>query len=180
MVPPMVKPSDRVVYRGKHVQMVARGGWEFAHRPEVTGIVGIVAVTDARELVLIEQHRPPLDAVVIEIPAGLAGDVAGGETLAVAARRELLEETGYSARRMRPLARGASSAGITDELITLFLATGLRKTGPGEGDGGERIATHLVPLDDVEAWIKRRQKRGKQVDLKVYAALHFARQMMSS
>lgn len=173
----MAKKKKAVVYAGKHVQMVSAGGWEYAHRPNATGIVGIVAVTDARELVLIEQYRPPLDAVVIEIPAGLAGDVAGSESesLAIAAKRELLEETGFSAKRMKELTVGCSSAGITDELITMFLATGLTRTGTGEGDGGEQITTHLVPLDKIEAWIKRQRRKGKQIDLKVYAALHFAR-----
>lgn len=169
------KPN--VVYSGKHVQMRSAKGWEYAHRPNATGIVGIIAVTDARELILIEQYRPPVDKVVIEIPAGLAGDVKGSESeaLAVAAKRELLEETGYSAKRMKQVAEGSSSAGITDEVITLFLASGLKKVGDAEGDGDEDISTFLVPLDDADAWIKKQIRKGKQVDLKVYAALHFAR-----
>ena len=173
----MAKSKDSIVYAGKHVQMISRGGWEFAHRPGLTGIVGVIAVTDDRELILIEQYRPPLKAIVVELPAGLAGDVKGSETetLASAARRELMEETGYAARTMKQVATGVSSAGITDEVLTLFLATGLKKTGLAEGDGSEQITTHLVPLDDVEAWIKKQQRKGKQVDLKIYAALHFAR-----
>ena len=173
----MAKQKKKIVYAGKHVQMVSFKGWEYAHRPVATGIVGIIAVTDARELILIEQYRPPVDKIVIEIPAGLAGDVAGseGEQLLVAAKRELLEETGYAARRMKQVCVGSSSAGITDEVITMFLATGLKKTGDAEGDGDEQITTYLVPLDKAEAWIRREQEKGKQVDLKVFAALHFAR-----
>ena len=171
--------TTTTVYDGKFIRMVSRGGWEYATRPKTTGIVGIIAVTDAGELLLIEQHRPPVNATVIEIPAGLAGDIAGseGEPLAEAAKRELREETGYTARRMKQVAAGASSAGITDEIITLFLATGLRKVEEAKGDGGEQITTRLVPLHKVEGWLKRQQRAGKQVDLKVYAALHFARQI---
>jgi ADP-ribose pyrophosphatase len=170
------KPTT--VYDGKFIRMVSRGGWEYATRPKISGIVGIIAVTDAGELILIEQHRPPLNATVIEIPAGLAGDVAGSERepLVEAAKRELLEETGYRAKRMKQVAAGASSAGITDEIITLFLAVGLKKIEEAKGDGDEQITTRLVPLDKVEGWLKRQQRAGKQVDLKVYAALHFAQQ----
>ena len=91
--------NPKVLYRGRHIELAARGKWEFARRPGVSGIVGIIAVTDDRKLVLVEQDRPPVGKRVIEIPAGLAGDVeaARAEELADAARRELLEETGYDA-----------------------------------------------------------------------------------
>ena len=61
-----------------------------------------------------EQYRPPVDKYVIELPAGLAGDQKEnrGEALESAARRELLEETGYQAAKMEQLVWGASSAGI--------------------------------------------------------------------
>src|SRR5436190_21784999 len=91
--------ADEVLYEGKFRRYVRRGGWEYVARRNVTGIVGIIAVTDDGKLVLVEQFRPPVGKNVIEIPAGLAGDVAGSEheALAEAARRELLEETGYEA-----------------------------------------------------------------------------------
>ncbi|HEV7299914.1 MAG TPA: NUDIX hydrolase [Tepidisphaeraceae bacterium] len=172
------KTTPTTVYNGKFIQMKSRNGWEYASRTKATGIVGIVAVTDAGELLLIEQFRPPVNQTVIEIPAGLAGDTAGSETeaLLVAARRELLEETGYTARRWKQLAVGVPSAGICDEVITLFLATGLKKTADAAGDESEDITTHLVPVAKVEAFIKRQQRKGKTVDLKVYAALNWAAQ----
>jgi ADP-ribose pyrophosphatase len=177
----MAKPKTNIakpktVYAGTHLEMVSRGGWEYVRRPKISGIVGIVAVTDAKELILIRQFRPPLNADVIEIPAGLAGDVVGSESesLASAAKRELLEETGYDAKKMKLLSYGASSAGLCDEIIHLFLATGLKKVADADGDATERISTILVPLSKVEAWIRRQQKAGAAVDLKVFAALHFA------
>jgi ADP-ribose pyrophosphatase len=166
----------KILCDGRHIQLVSVGRWEFVERKGVTGIVGIVAVTDDGKLLLVEQYRPPVGKVVIEIPAGLAGDIAGqeGEELATAARRELLEETGYEATGMTYLADGAASAGLSNEIITLFRATGLKKTGLGEGDGSEEITVHEVPVKEVMSWLAERRREGKLVDLKVYGAMYFA------
>src|SRR5262245_16597959 len=120
----MPEPSSdlQILSEGKYIRLVRRGTWDFVQRRGISGVVAIVAVTDAGELVLVEQFRPPVNKRVIEVPAGLAGDIAGQEheALTEAARRELLEETGYEARSMRYLAEGVASAGLTDETITLF------------------------------------------------------------
>ena len=166
----------QIVCDGKHVQLVRQGGWEFARRKGISGIVGIVAVTDDGKLVLVEQHRPPVGRRVIELPAGLAGDAKGHEKedLADAARRELLEETGYEARTMQRVAAGAASAGMTDEVITLFRATGLKKVGEGTGDETEDITVHEVPLAGATDWLAAREREGKLIDMKVYCGLYFA------
>ena len=160
---------------GKRVRLVRRGEWEYVTRKSVSGIVGIVAVTDDGKLLLVEQFRPPVGKSVIELPAGLAGDEAGHEQedLAAAARRELLEETGYEAAAMEWVAEGVPSAGITDEIITMFRATGLKKTGKGEGDGSEQITLHEVAVDEVPQWLERKCREGLLVDLKVYSGLCF-------
>ena len=169
-------PKPETMCEGKFVRLVRQGKWEYAGRKGVSGIVGIVAVTDDRRLVLVEQHRPPVGKRVIELPAGLAGDSAGHERedLADAARRELLEETGYEAAELTRVAEGAASAGMTDEVITLFLARGLRKAGEGKGDGSEDITLHEVPLAEAARWLDARTREGKLIDLKVYAGLYFA------
>jgi ADP-ribose pyrophosphatase len=174
----MASASPRqIVTGGKYVNLATRNGWEFVERKNICGIVGIVAVTDDGKLLLIEQYRPPMDKIVFELPAGLAGDIAGSESedLAIAARRELLEETGYEAREMIRLIDGASSAGITDEVVTLFRASGIRKTGPGGGDGNERLTLHEVPLAGVLDWLAARCREGAAVDMKVYSGLYFAK-----
>ncbi len=155
-------PPPEIVAEGKFVRLVKRGKWEYATRTKVSGIVGIVAVTDEGNLILVEQDRPPVGRRVIELPAGLAGDEAGheAEDLAAAARRELLEETGYEAAGMTFLVEGPPSAGLSDEVITLFLATGLRRAGRAGGVGGEDITLHEIPLGDVPAWLAARGGRG--------------------
>lgn len=178
-------PVDREVHvkifetlaEGQFLRMVRRGSWEMVQRVGISGIVGMIAVTDDGQLVLVEQYRPPVDATVIEIPAGLAGDTEAGrdEPLAEAARRELLEETGYQAEFVEPVAVGAPSAGLSDEMTTLFLCTGLVRVGAGGGDDSEQIAVTEVPLAEVETHCRRRIEQGAVVDLKVYAALPFAR-----
>lgn len=172
----MPEDSVNVLCDAKYMRLVKRGKWEYVTRKGVSGIVGIVAITVDGKLLLVEQPRPAVGRNVIEIPAGLAGDIAGQETeeLAVAARRELLEETGYEAETMEYLAEGAASAGLTDEIITLFRADGLKKVGAGDGDGSEQITLHEIPMGHVEAWLDAQRRAGKRIDLKVYGALYFA------
>jgi ADP-ribose pyrophosphatase len=171
----MSDPAE-VVWRGTYLEMHRQGRWEFATRRGSTGIVAIVAITDDRCVVLVEQHRPPVRANVIELPAGLVGDHEGaeGEPMVEAAKRELLEETGYRASRWRELVTGLSSAGLTDEALTIYLADGLTKVGPGGGAGSERITVHEPPLDGVWPWLQEKMSAGLQIDLKLLAGLYAA------
>ena len=163
------------LYAGKYLSMVRRHTWEFVQRHNIAGIVGILAITDAGNMLFVEQHRIPLGKDVIEIPAGIAGDTDAfrHEDLATAAHRELEEETGYRAEKMTLLCSGATSSGLTDEIVTLYRATGLTKVGPGGGDHSENIRVHEIPLAQVPAWLASQQSAGKAIDLKVYSALFF-------
>lgn len=164
-------------HAGRHLRLVVRNGWEFVERPGVHGIVLVVAVTPARGLLLVEQRREPVEANVLELPAGLAGDDPGreGEPLDETARRELLEETGWAAESMERLTAGPPSAGVTSEIVTLFRARGLSREGPGGGVEGEAITVHEVPLEGAEAALLAREASGTLVDPKVWAGLWFAR-----
>jgi ADP-ribose pyrophosphatase len=168
------KPT--ILANGKYLRLMRRGTWEYADRFGITGIVGIVAVTDEGKLLLVEQYRPAIDKYVIELPAGLVGDEPGQEreSLLVAARRELQEETGYHADSLSLLAAGPTSAGISSEIITLVRATKLRKVTAGGGVEGEAIVVHEIPLTLVAVRLKEWIAEGKLVDLKVYAAQLFA------
>ncbi len=170
----MAEENERIaLYQGQHISMVARGHWEFVTRNTCRPAVGIVAITDARNVVLVEQYRPPVGRTIFELPAGLAGDLATAEDepLVEAAKRELLEETGYAATRWTELGSGYSSPGLTDESIVLFLAEGVTKHGPGGGDDNERITVHEVAVDDVVRWLRARRAAA---DLKLFAGLYAA------
>ena len=152
---------------------MARGKWEFATRNTQRPAVGIVAITDDEKVVLVEQFRPAVPATLIELPAGLAGDIAGAEQepLVEAAKRELLEETGYAAGRWTELVSGYSSPGLSDELIVLFLAEDLTKEAAGGGDESESIVLHEVSLHSVIGWLA---ERGAKADLKLLSGLYAA------
>jgi ADP-ribose pyrophosphatase len=139
--------------------------------------VAIVAITDDRRLLLVEQFRVPLSKYVIELPAGLVGDTPGEqhENLADAARRELIEETGFEAADMQWLAAGPSSAGLTSEVVDFFLAIRPKRVSAGGGDHHENIVVHEVPLDGAPQWLAERSQAGMLVDPKVYAGLFLVR-----
>ncbi len=171
------QPEKKSLHQGRFLAMFERGGWEYVDRVGATGVVVILAVTDEDELVLVEQHRVPLGASVIELPAGLAGDLPDSqdEDFREAARRELLEETGYEAESIEFLCEGPPSAGLTSEVQTLLRATGLRKTGPGGGDETEDITVHTIALNVLDDWLGEAAQRGCLIDPKIYAGLYFLR-----
>jgi len=167
--------DSAVLGQGRFVRLIRQGHWEYADRIQARAAVMIIPVTDDGRLVLIEQHRVPLAARVLELPAGLVGDIAGeeDEALITAAHRELLEETGYEAKRMELLMSGPPSAGMCSEIITFFMASGLTRVGPGGGDHLEDIVVHEVPLTEVSDWLLSRASDGMLVDPKIYAGLYF-------
>lgn len=167
------EPQREIVWTGHHVSMWKRGHWEYAVRNTARPAVGIVAVTSDDSVVLVEQYRPPVGERVIEIPAGLVGDLDDHEeeSLMEAAKRELFEETGYTAERWIHMGGGYSSPGLTDETIELFFADGLRKEGPGGGDDQEEIRIHEVPWNQLHDWLGR---NGAQLDLKLLAGIRLA------
>lgn len=161
-------------YRGRYLSLLEKDGWEFVTRSNASGVVVLIPVTDAGEILLVQQYRKPVAETVIELPAGLVGDHANsGESILDAARRELEEETGYAATRMEVLMACPSSAGMSDEVIHFVLATGLTRVGPGGGDSSESIEVLPVPLSQVDGWLAARQAAGRPMDPKIYAALYW-------
>jgi len=175
--------SRDTLHQGRFLNYCRTGrGWEYVTRGNAKGCVAVLAVTDDHRVVLTEQYRPPVGRRVIELPAGLAGDIPlqEDEPLLSAAKRELKEETGYEAKHWTVLGEGPSSAGLTDEFITLFHASGLLRMTDGGGVGSEEIRVHFVHRSDVPRWCRDRRAEGLQVDFKIFAALYLARTVMET
>jgi ADP-ribose pyrophosphatase len=102
----------------------------------------VVAVTADDQVVLVWQYRFGSDALSLEIPGGV---VDPGESPLEAARRELLEETGYAADAVEPLLVLAANPAIQDNRCHTFLARGARRTTPTKFDAQEELETVLVP-----------------------------------
>ena len=170
--------APTILHQAKYLNLVQRGHWEYVERTTQRPAVAMVAITDERELVLVEQFRIPVGCPVVELPAGIVGDIAGSEDepLIDAAKRELLEETGYVAERWTSLGEGFSSAGLTNESVVLYLAEGLERVGEGGGDGSEEITVHLVPIDDVTDWLAARKAR---FDFKIMAGILLAEELLT-
>lgn len=168
------------LYEGKFLRLFRQNDWEFVQRKNCTGIAIILAMTEEGKILLIEQFRVPVGKQVIEFPGGLVNDGECGntdetaETAETAAKRELLEETGYEARTLTPLATGPVNTGLSTDTMIFFRAQGLVKRSAGGGTGEfERIIVHEVPLAEVAGWLQRMESLGKAVDPKVYAGIYF-------
>ncbi|MBF0387637.1 MAG: NUDIX hydrolase [Candidatus Omnitrophica bacterium] len=177
---PFMKPSlpgqDRTITSGKFLRLVIRDGWEYVERVNCSGAVIIVARTDDDKIILVEQFRRPVGKFTIGFPAGLVGDDRGqrGENIIKAARREMIEETGYRPSRIQKLFVGPVSAGMCRDMVAIVHASGLKKVGAGGGlDDHENIQVHEVPRQGIDAWIKKQVRKGRLVGPNIFAGLYF-------
>lgn len=161
------------LYKGRFIEMVKLGNWEFVQRVNSIGVVIIIAVTNDDNILFVEQFRPPLGKKCIELPAGLAGD-KGAESDEVAVRRELAEESGYEAGEIAYLGHGVVTPGLTSENAAMYIARNLKKMENPPKDEGEEIVLHEVPLLKADAWLAAKRAEGLVIDWKVYTGLYFA------
>jgi len=114
------------------------------------GAVAVIAVDPAGRILFVRQPRSATGSgrILLEIPAGTleVGPDGTAEDPATAARRELEEETGYRASAWRPLTRFYTAPGFTDELMHLYLATGLEPARDGRLAPDEDESIQLVPM----------------------------------
>lgn len=165
----MNEPAE-TVWEGRYIAVKRRGNWEYVSRARGIQAAVILAIDDGHVL-LVEQYRVPLGRRCLELPAGLVGDEAHGETVEASAARELEEETGYRAAAIESLGVFHSSPGMVSEGFTLVRATGLARMGEGGGVDGEDIAVHRVALNGVAAFVADRRAAGVAIDVKLLLLL---------
>jgi ADP-ribose pyrophosphatase len=163
--------QPKTMCEGKYLRLVRRGHWEYAERTNAGSAVIVIAVTPENKLVFVEQFRIPMNANTIEMPAGLVGDVDAHDTLEDAARRELLEETGWLASEVKVLMVGPTSSGMSNEVVAFVRARGLTRVHAGGGDDTENITVHEVPVADAPRWLAAKMAEGYGMDAKLWAGL---------
>jgi 8-oxo-dGTP pyrophosphatase MutT (NUDIX family) len=124
----------------KRFSLILTGDW-----------VNVIALTPAREVVLIRQWRAGTDAVTLEIPGGM---IDPGEDPRTAVARELAEETGYTARTWHALGVIAPNPAILGNHLHCFLALDAALTEPLRPDGSEVLAQLTAPLADALAMVR--------------------------
>lgn len=173
-----ISVGDRVVHEWAMFRLVRRSvtspdgaGFErtFVSTP---GAVGVIAVDEGGNLVLVSQYRASVDSMVLEIPAGMR-DVEGEDPI-LTASRELREETGYEAARSQFLGRCVSSPGVTDSQVDLYLLTGL-SAASAEPHGPEEDHMQVIHIPFAEAidWVMA----GRITDAKTVCGVLMAARM---
>jgi ADP-ribose pyrophosphatase len=129
------------------------------------GSVVVLPVFPGGRILLIRQYRYAAKQFLWELVAGRKDE---GESFVQGAHRELAEETGYSARRMRPILDIFPSPGFLEENMIIFLAEGLQK-GKARPEDDERITSRVFTLAEAKRWIRS----GKIRDAKTIAGILF-------
>ena len=160
----------KTVFEGDKVLVIERDRWQYVERKKGKSAVAVIAETGDGKVILTEQFRRPVNARVVDWPAGLVGDEDPSEDPAETAKKELEEETGFVCETVERLASGPTSPGITSETVTLYRARGVRRKGEGGGVGGEDITVHVIPRAELVRWLR---EQGALVDVKVWAGLYF-------
>jgi len=148
-------------WRRRDTRYLYQSGWYDVRQDDVTlpsgeeivftyvehpGFVSVIALTEAREVVLIRSYRYTVDEWVWEVPAGGLGGKEGHSLEAVAAE-ELAEESGYVADGpLRHVAASFMSIGNSRTVAHVFLATGARLAGPPRPESTEVIEVHPTPV----------------------------------
>jgi 8-oxo-dGTP pyrophosphatase MutT (NUDIX family) len=112
--------------------------------------VNIIAMTKDEEVVLIEQFRHGTEEIILEIPGGMIDENEDAET---AARRELLEETGFSSDQFILLGKSSPNPAIQGNTLYHFLALNAEKTHETTFDEHESLVTKLVSLKEIKKLI---------------------------
>lgn len=152
----------RRLYNGKVFNLIVddvqypSGNKSIREIAEHPGGAVVAAVLTNNEVIMIRQHRYPVDRVLLELPAG---KLSPGEDPLHCAKRELEEETGYRAESWQELTAIYTTPGFCSERLHIFLAQNVRQSTMGRSleEGESSITVEFVPLQDAIAMIERQE-----------------------
>jgi 8-oxo-dGTP pyrophosphatase MutT (NUDIX family) len=116
--------------------------------------VNVVPLTEDMNIVMIKQYRAGIDEVCIEIPGGIIDE---DEDPILAAKRELIEETGYSCERIRLLKKVSGNPAIQNNFVFLYLAEGVKAYTEQNLDEDEKIEVFEKPMKEVKSMLEEGQ-----------------------
>ena len=163
------------VYQGRVVTLIRElleiGGMRMVRETILhPGSVVIVPILDQSRVVLVRQYRRAIDQDLLELPAGT---LSPGEPPAACARRELEEETGWRASRIRRIGAFYAAPGMSSEWMTMFLATDLTHT-KAHPEPDELLTPVILPLRTALAKVRS----GEICDAKSIIGLLFAERLL--
>ncbi len=137
---------------------------------EHPGAVSILAITEDDCVVLVRQYRKAIERALLELPAG---KIEINEEPVETAKRELKEETGFTAEKIEYLLEFYTSPGFTNEKVYIFLAKELTQ-GETDFDDGEFIETEKIHIDELVKMVYL----GEIVDSKTIIGIQFAKRIL--
>ncbi len=165
----------KTIYQGRIIRLI-REVLEVGHRRMVRetvqhpGAVVVVPLLPRRRLVFVRQYRRSVDRRLLELPAGT---LEPGEPRVMCARRELEEETGWRARRMKRIGQFYAAPGFISEQMTIFLASELTQVG-AKPESDEDLTPVVLSLAEAIARIRS----GAICDSKTIIGVLFARRFL--
>ncbi|MCU9595436.1 NUDIX hydrolase [Caldibacillus thermolactis] len=118
------------------------------------GAVAVIAITEEEKILLVEQYRKALERTLIEIPAG---KLEKGEDPRESAKRELMEETGYTCENLEHITSFYTSPGFANELVHIYQATGLKQERELQLDEDEFVSVMEVTYDEALNLVKEQK-----------------------
>ena len=150
--------SSELMYAGDYLKVhrdtvrLPNGATSSREYLEHPGAVMIIPVFDNGDVLIARQFRYPMRSVFVEFPAGKKD---AGEAPIDTAKRELLEETGYTAERYSHITDIHNALAYCDEVIHFYVTEGLHDSGQQHLDDNEFVQVMRVPLTELMNWIRQ-------------------------